>query len=418
MNNIEIKLLSHQLNALKSKAQIAGICGSRALGKTYYLSVEAMVSLVNQERCMIFAQNYKALTMNIFTEIMKRCEECGIKAELHNGNNTITYGKGIIFGFSYDNPDGCRGATEIHKLLLDELFYSPSDILAVAGPCLRGTGKESKIRFASSPRKGSFWNRWIKENQDVEWWTGKMTDNTFLSNSDIELAKKAIKDPNMYKQEILGEILDDTAEFAIIHPNDFSTICNKGNKYTMGIDCAGPGADNNAFVVTDGCSIIETDLVPIGNTFSLSNIATNLIKKYNISKVNIDITGSTVNGLYDMLKLRHGEEIIQGINFAQSAIEKNKYANARAELYMNLAEKIRNGFYIDDSEIKYALGVTQYSITNSGKILLQPKAEIKEIIGHSPDLCDALALALYNVDENVYYSQAKNLGIALKFVGV
>lgn len=417
-NNITIKLLPHQLKALNSKSQIAGIIGARSLGKTYYMSVEAMLSLVNGERVIIFAQTYKALTMNIFTEIMKRCEECGIKAELHNGNNTITYGKGIIFGFTYDTPDTCRGATEIHKLLLDELCYAPSDILAIAAPCLRGTGKESKIRFASSPKKGSYWNRWIKESQDIEWFTGKQTDNTFLSESDIELAKKAIKDPNMYRQEILGEILDDTAEFAIIQPDDYSSIRNTGNTYTLGIDCAGYGADSNAFVVTDGCSIIETELVPIGNTFSLSNIATNLIKKYNIKRVNIDTTGSTVNGLFDILKLRHGENMIYGINFAQAANEKDKYANARAEMYFNLADNIRNGFYIDNDEIKSILGVTQYSITNTGKILLQPKNEIKEIIGHSPDICDALALSLYNRDNNDYYSEEQNLNIALKFTGI
>lgn len=186
--NEETRLLPHQLKAMQSKSQIAGICGDRAVGKTYYLSVEALQSLVDGERCMIFAQTFRSLTMNIFTEIMKRCKENNINAELHTGNNTITFGKGIVYGFSYDNPDTCRGATQIHKLLLDELFYAPSDILAIAAPCLRGTGKMSKIRFASSPKKGSYWNRWIKENQDIEWWTGTQDDNPTLSVEDKEIA--------------------------------------------------------------------------------------------------------------------------------------------------------------------------------------------------------------------------------------
>lgn len=416
--NKEIRLLPHQLKAMQSTSQIAGICGARALGKTYYLSVEALQSLVDGERCMIFAQTFRSLTMNIFTEIMKRCEENNINAELHTGNNTITFGKGIVYGFSYDNPDTCRGATQIHKLLLDELFYAPSDILAIAAPCLRGTGKMSKIRFATSPKKGSYWNRWIKENQDIEWWAGTQDDNTTLSDKDKELARKAIKDLNLYRQEILGEILDDTAEFAIVRPAEYSNIKNKGNVFTMGIDCAGYGADNNAFVVTDGCSIIATETIQYGDTFSLSNIATDLIRTYNIKRVNIDITGSTVNGLFDILKLRHGENMIYGINFAQAAKEKEKFANIRAEMYFNLADKIRNGFYIDNDEIKSILGVTQYSITNNGKILLQPKNEIKEIIGHSPDICDALALSLYNRDNDEYYTSEQNLNIALKFTGI
>lgn len=416
----EIKLLPHQLKALNSSAQIAGIAGSRALGKTYYLSVEALISLINGERCIIFAQTYKALTMNIFTEIMKRCEECGIAAELHNGNNTITFGNGIVFGFTYDTPNTCRGATEINKLLLDELFYAPNDILSIAAPCLRGTGKVSKIRFASSPRKGSYWNRWIRENKDIEWFSGKMMDNTFLSASDLELAKKAIKDENMYKQEILGEILDDEAEFSIVKQDDFPIVPQlEADICTMGIDCAGYGADKNAFVVVNGREIVDIELVQVGDSFSLANVATNLIQKHGVAIVNIDITGSTVNGLFDILKTRHGNKIqINGINFAQSANDKDKYANARAEMYLNLSEKIKGGFYIKDTDIREELVITQYYINNTGRICLQPKAEIKEILGHSPDTTDALALSLYNIDQHKYYSKEKNIDIALKFVGV
>lgn len=419
MTNIDIKLLSHQLKALNSKAQIAGICGARALGKTYYLSVESLLSLINGERVIIFAQTYKALTMNIFAEILERCKECGIPAELHAKDNTITYGNGIIFGFTYDAPDTCRGATKIHKLLLDELFYAPADILAIAAPCLRGTGTVSRIRFASSPRRGSYWNRWIRENHDVEVFTGKMTDNTFLSESDMALVKKAIKDANLYRQEVLGEILDDTAEFALLRLDEFPNMARgNGGTYTLGIDCAGRGADSNVFIVSDGTRIVERQEQVVGDTFSLSNKATELINRYNVKSVNIDITGSTVNGLYDILKLRHGENMIHGINFAQAAVDKDRYANARAEMYFQAADRIRSGFYVGDDDIRAAFMATQYNLTSTGKFLLSPKDEIKEILGHSPDAADALALALYKVESDVYYTHEQNLGIALKFVGV
>lgn len=413
------KLLPHQLKSLQSKARIAGIYGARGMGKSFYLSIEAMLSLVNGERCIIFAQTYRSLSMNLFREILKRCEESGIPAQLHQGNMTITYGNGIIFGFSYDNIVTVRGATEIHKLLLDEIAYAPNDLFATVAPCLRGTGTESKIRFASSPKKGSYWDRWILSSPEIEWFGGKQSDNIFLSQADLELSKAAIKDEMLYRQEILGEILDNDAEFAIIKSNEYPIVKGVGNIYSIGIDCAGLGADNNVFVVTDGCSVIEEIEQNIGDTFALSNIATELIEKYKPVSVNIDITGSTVNGLYDMLKLRHGN-IIHGINFAQAAIMKDKYANARAEMYFNLADKIRSGFYISpESEIRDILSVTAYNQTSNGKFILIPKAEIKEIIGHSPDAADALALALYEVnDKPIYNSPNESLNIALKFVGV
>ena len=415
----EVSLLPWQLQLMTSDARVAGLYTARGAGKTFYLSVEAMVSLVNQERCIIFAQTHGALIMNIFAAIMKRCEENGIPAEFNEGKKIITYGKGIIFGFSYENVDAVRGATEIHKLLLDEIATAPANLLSVAAPCLRGVGG-SKIRFASTPRKGSYWDRQIKETP--EWFviTGiKMTDNTKLSKEDFDLMQSAIKDENQYRQEVLGEILDDDIKFCVISNKDYPLL-NKGQSgiRKMGIDCSGSGDDYNVFVVSDDNCILEIYKEQKCDTYKQFAIAKDLIGKWDVKMVNIDTTGGFGNGLYDMLRLGYPKVCINGINFGQKS-KSDSYANARAEMYFEMADKVRNGFYVgntgDEATIREELSFTSYNVNSTGKTILVKKEAIKEILGHSPDTTDAFVLSLYEPSKVPNISPSESLQVALKF---
>jgi hypothetical protein len=67
-------------------------------------------------------------------------------------------------------------------------------------------------------------------------------------------------------------------------------------------------------------------------------------------------------------------------------------------MYTNLVKAIDEGFYIDDETIRDELFATSYVITNNGKKAIVPKENIKEILGHSPDATDALALTFYETN--------------------
>ena len=123
------------------------------------------------------------------------------------------------------------------------------------------------------------------------------------------------------------------------------------------------------------------------------------------------------NGLADMLKHNVNNIIVNGINFAQKPIDEN-YLNARAEMYFNLTEKIRTGFYIDDDKVKEELQYTTYQINGSGKTLLCPKSNIKELIGRSPDTSDALALSLYDSTPISDITPQQSLNIAMRFTSI
>ena len=60
---------------------------------------------------------------------------------------------------------------------------------------------------------------------------------------------------------------------------------------------------------------------------------------------------------------------------------------------------MKNGFCIkvdkDGQDIRRALKYTTWMLSSSGKRQLIAKDKIKNIIGHSPDTTDALALSFY-----------------------
>ena len=87
------------------------------------------------------------------------------------------------------------------------------------------------------------------------------------------------------------------------------------------------------------------------------------------------------------------------INFAQAAYNKDLYPNCRTEMYIELAKAVKNGFWVND-EVKEELLAQSVFINNKGNQQLVPKEEVKKILGHSPDLCDSVALAVYAMNHN------------------
>jgi hypothetical protein len=381
----------------------------------------AIEELIQGGKIILFAQDFRALMLTMFKEIQERFRECKLEPIVNNGLHSIKFGKGELYGFSYENIESVRGLSECSMLILDEFAIAPINILETVAPCLRGSARRKRIIFGTTPRKGSIWNKWFRNTEvDKDVFTATMYDNTELSEEDYKLQENAIKDDAAFQQEILGTILDDDVEFGIIRQSEYP-LKRKENYgiRKMGIDCAGSGGDYNVFVVSDDNGILETVREQVADTYQLYNTANELAKRWDVKRINIDCTGGFGNGLCDMLKHNVNNIAVNAINFAQKANNDAVYLNARAEMYFNLADKIREGFYIDDDKIREELQYTTYQINGSGKTLLCPKSNIKELIGRSPDTSDALALALYDTG-NILSSLTPNqsLDIAMRFVDI
>lgn len=400
---LEVKLLPVQKALYKSEKQIAGIYSARGIGKFNVLSFLIAIAVLKGERVLAFSQTYKSLSQNPFDEVLKRFEALKIQPTYNKGAMTIQYGNGICFGYTYENVESCRGLTEINWLILDELALAPPGIFSITAPCLRGNFVP-KIRFCSTPRKGSVWDRWVRENANsgkLEFFTAKMSDNTFISKESLDLSMNAITDEKLYRQEIYGEILEDSDDSCIVSEHDFADkfVDNSQNyPIRVGIDGSGQGRDKSVICIRKGNRLVDISKYDRLDPFDASSFIKRklLAKGFNpsdIYEINIDMGYG--EGLYAVLSREYG--YVNLVPFAGKA-ENISYSNKRSEMYFNLAKAIKNGLYIDDKDLKEELLNTRFLLDKSDRYLLVPKEEIKLILNRSPDTADALALTYCEED--------------------
>ena len=397
MAEFKYKLFPHQMKLMESKSPITYMVCGRAAGKSFAASLIIVKNFLEGKNIIALSQSKQQLRDVLFTEIMERFNELGIVVHYNQQTMRITYGKAIIYGGSYESLENIRGLTKISLAVCDEAALSPPKLFSILSPCLRGEGIKGYIRLLSTPRRGSWLNLYCKEHPDlIELIHATTRDNKFITDEQIKLMTDSIVNSDLLNQELEGVMLDIDSDNSIIQMKDYpkqKQNYNGEQEVYIGVDLAGLGSDNNVITVLNKYEILEQRMINQSNTFELSAVIEMLYEQYKAKLINIDITGSTSCGVYDMLKLKGYN--VQGINFANAAENKDRYCNIRVEMYVELANMIKSGLYIDDQDIKTQLAFTTIFVNNSGKFQLCKKEEIKELLGHSPDQADSLALAAY-----------------------
>ena len=378
------------------------------MSKSYVASLYIAINFLRGLRIIALAQTFKALHEVLFTEILARLDEMGIPYHFEKQSMKITYGNGVIFGASYENLESIRGLSRISVAVCDEAALSPNTLFSTLSPCLRGEGIEPYIRLLSTPRRGSWLNLYIREHpESVEVIHAKTSDNPLITEEQLQLMKQSIVNDDMLQQELEGVMLDIDSDSSVVQLKDYprSDSGKTAELFYMGIDLAGLGSDCNVITVSSSYRIEEQVAVKVANTFELTDRVENLCRKYKIQCVYIDITGSTSCGLLDMLKAKGLNAV--GINFAQKPFS-DRYANARCEMYVELSNAIKSGMFIDSDDIKTQLSYTTINVNPSGKFQLIKKESIKELIGHSPDEADSLALSIYAMNHGGHGDEVKH----------
>lgn len=426
---ITYKLLPHQRRLMNSQSSFTAMICGRGAGKSYISSLLAALKLIQGERIIVFAQNYRSLTENLLYEITLRLDELighnayhyekGKKITLLSNSSVASKRHGAIFGATYENIDAVRGFTQINSIILDEGALSPNNILMVAGPCIRGLGKnedgsdkEGKIYVATTPLAGSWLNLYIQEHLgEINLIQAKTTDNKFISDSEYKLMESTFTNETLKKQELDGELLNLQAENSIlsdIHYKLGTEPMPESGSVSIGIDGSGYGKDKTVITFRIKNSFIQKSYDKLTGVECRNEIQLVLAKypKWDVAEINIDMAYG--DKYYENLKDEYDN--VSLINFGNRS-EDERYLNKRAEMYFELINAMKNGLPITE-DIERELMFTLFEFTQNGKIKLIPKEEIKEIIKHSPDSSDSLALTYAlgdrssengKIEENEYY---------------
>ena len=412
--NLTIPLLPVQREYLQSTEDFVVILSSRSCGKSWVAVLDAFLEVLNGNNVLYMVQQDSAWYKGPWLHLQNFLQMFNLENVFKwNGTYKVgdLYGKKLYVG-TYENIKAARGATECSKLVLDEIALSKPNILAVLAPCLRGKDANGnpitpKIRGVGTPDMSSLWQLMFVEHEKygIKLLRTNMSENVFMTDQQRQVMASVIFDEKLYKQEILGEILLGEDSTSLIALRDFPATPApffSDKRIYAGLDMAHTGLrDAHVFSAISANSLLAFH--EFGN--ETSEEVAHYIRKFQnsvgkIHHLNMDLAWS--ESVYDQLKY---EIPCSQVAFAERPPDDaiRQYGNIRAYGYFKLAEMHKNGLCVDVQspwidpnivpEYKRELTNTHFVIDRLGRLLIEPKEDIKMRIGRSPDPADSLMLA-------------------------
>lgn len=393
----EIKLSKFQNEFIRRRdEQLLVLATGISAGKSKVAGLWCVLETI-QTKCRIIAaaQNFKALDEVLFREIRYWLNFFNIKYRCSDKKFTLENGS-EIFGATDENPEGILGFTDISSAIIDEAAYCHEELYHYIGDRMRGQGIKPKYRLISSPsnqQKSKWFTDLCMQNPSAVIHATAL-DNPFTSDEFKESLKRRYGEGSaLYRQQVLGEFIETDSSDALITIDKFasSATLDAGNYYTIGCDAARFGVDRTVVILRNNARIVDMIIMHKSDTFEICSAINKLAVGKNIKGIFIDGTGGYGAGIVDQLKLTYGFKVHE-VNFGAKPKD-GICSNNRAFMYRNLRDAILNGFYVENPELREEICAQRQKLNGTGLFQLVPKEEIKEYLGRSPDLSDALALS-------------------------
>lgn len=270
----------------------------------------------------------------------------------------------------------------------------------ILSPTIRKDGSEIWISMNRETETDALWQI-LAEHPDERTLICKVNyyDNPFCPE---ELRLQALKcqqdNPADYAHIWLGQPVNEGAK-QLISPllvrNAFnSTIALTPLPLVIGVDIARFGDDKTVFCFRQGRICTHFKVLSKQDLVSIADYCQSIIQEYRPSKIFLD-SGGVGAGVYDILISRGFKRLVRAVNFGSRAIQDDRYANRRAEMWDNarqwLSDDLGAKLPVDD-ELLSELCCVQKSYDSKGRLLLESKDLLKKRLGHSPDKADAFVL--------------------------
>ena len=164
----------------------------------------------------------------------------------------------------------------------------------------------------------------------------------------------------------------------------------------LGVDVARFGDDRTVIFPRQGLAAFPPRILRHQRTTDIAATVAQMANERQAERIFVDDTGHWGHGVIDNLMTSSLDAL--GIQFHGAPIDP-RYKNRRAEMWMTMADWIRNGGAIPNiAGLTKELTGPTYTFSG-GKFQLEDKDQVKKRIGASPDLADALALTFAFPDE-------------------
>lgn len=304
-------------------------------------------------------------------------------------------------------PEGLQGFhASFLCWIIDEASGVPNTIFEVIEGSLTGE-KHLRIMTANPTRTDGYF--YDSHNKNRALWKC----HTFNAEQSENVTKKSIErkrleygeDSDAYRVRVKGDFPKSSSDTIIpmwLIEEAINREAGEINTYgaeVWGLDYADGGGDSTYLVKRRGNEFHSYEKCPVDGTHRQSQTALWLGMMYNTAKhkpkaIFVDAIGEgsgVVSRCYES-DLNHIPVI--PIKGSQSAIRADVYFNKRAELFFNLKAILEDGGKMFDEDMAIGdLSAQRFKISKRGGLLQAVgKDEIREHLGRSPDLGDAMAL--------------------------
>lgn len=396
------------MRLLKSTATKTLLLCGRGAGKSYICAALTLLTLLQGKNVLLGGQRYDTLHDTLFAEIKTMALEWGIydRIEWRESPMMMTFGEAHVFIATYAAKESVRGYSNVELMILDEMFLADEDIFAVWGPVQRGPKVEHpRIVGATTPRPDSIWN--VKfADPDCDWEIIRATtrDNTYITDEQFRLIVSNIPNEMMYKSEILGELILDGGQTAVINLTDFTTSIQPyhDDGVYAGLDMAHKGQrDGHVFCAVQGNRLLALHEFGKCEHIEVAMWIKRFNERYKIKSLAMDMAFS--EAVWEQLRYSIPCRQVSFSEKAPTEEDQKRYANIRAWGYFNLARQTKDGLvwdvegeFIDKdivSELKREVCNTHFLMDRMNRILIEDKDIIRARLGRSPDVGDSAMLA-------------------------
>lgn len=303
-----------------------------------------------------------------------------------------------IYVMGADYPDALRGMY-LDGVILDEFAQMRPELYGeVLVPAL--SDRNGFVYIIGTPKgQNAFYERYLTALKDDSYFVCcyRADETHIIPDEKLEEMKREMTDTEI-RQELLCDFTASASNIVI--PIDLVTeAANRmisdeevaDSVSIMGVDVARFGDDSTIITHRKGLACYPQIKLHGLNTMEVASAVASHYWRIKPDAIIVD-AGAMGAGVIDRLR-QMGMPNVMEVNFGGSAIDSNRYANIRAEMYFKILAWLKAGGCIpNDTDLKSELTVTEYKYTQAGKIILQPKEQIKELTGRSPDRADSLAL--------------------------
>ena len=303
----------------------------------------------------------------------------------------------VIRIFGADNPDALRGGY-FDMAVLDEVAQMKPPVWhEIVRPAL--ADRQGSAVFIGTPKGQNLFkelfDRGLK-GDDPEWASVmyRADETGVIDEGELESLKAEMSE-NAFRQEFLCDFTAEADDVLIPVEvvSEAARRCYGAQEVgyapvVVGVDVARFGDDATVFFRRQGLAAFPPVVLRHRDNMAVADRLVRYMAEFCPDAVFVDAGAGA--GVID--RVRQLGFAVTEVAFGGRALS-GKYRNRRAEMWMEMAAWLKSGGAIpDDALLKADLSAPVYVFDASGKLGLESKERIKERLGRSPDLADALAL--------------------------